>query len=69
MEALVWRRRRESSPAARKGRAQRAGLTPDAASKTLHASGGRFTSDVRPIKITLTLITVSTASGMISSLR
>jgi hypothetical protein len=35
MEALGWMRRRGSSPAARRGARQRAGLTPAAASNTL----------------------------------
>ena len=35
MEALGWRRRRGSSPAARRGARQRAGLTPASASNTL----------------------------------
>jgi hypothetical protein len=35
MEALGWRRRRRSSPAARRGARQRAGLTPASASNTL----------------------------------
>jgi hypothetical protein len=37
-------------------------LMPDAVSKTLHASGGRFTPSGLP-KITLTVITVSTATS------
>ena len=35
MESLGWRQRRESSPAARRGARQRAGLTPVSASNTL----------------------------------
>ena len=35
MESLGWRQRRESSPAARRGARQRAGLTPVFASNTL----------------------------------
>jgi hypothetical protein len=35
MEALGWRRRRGSSPAARRGARQRAGLTPASSSNTL----------------------------------
>src|SRR5580704_8976311 len=35
MEAISWRRRRGSSPAARRGARQRAGLTPASASNTL----------------------------------
>ena len=38
------------APQPERGARPRAGSTPDAASKTLHASGGRFTYDVRPIK-------------------
>ena len=35
MESLGWRQRRGSSPAARRGALQRAGLTPASASNTL----------------------------------
>ena len=35
MESLGWRQRRGSSPAARRGARQRAGLTPVSASNTL----------------------------------
>ena len=42
MADIGWRRRRGSSPAARRGARQRAGLTLAFASNTLHASGRRF---------------------------
>jgi hypothetical protein len=63
MEAFVWRQRRESSPAARKGRAAARGLDARRCLQNASCSGGRFTYDVRPSsKITLTVITVSTAT-------
>jgi hypothetical protein len=40
---IGWRRSRGSTPAARTGARQRAGLTPASASTHFHASGRRFT--------------------------
>ena len=61
MADIGWRRRRGSSPAARTGARQRAGLTP--ASASLHASGRRFTHNSSgQSKNPLTAITVSTAT-------
>ena len=62
MESLGWRRRRGSSPAARRGAHQRAGLTPVFASNTLSCE--RETLHPKPTqKIPLTVITVSTAAN------
>ena len=61
MESLGWRQRRGSSPAARRGARQRAGLTPVSASNTLSCE--RETPHPKPNhKIPLTVITVSTAT-------
>ena len=57
MESLGWRQRRGSSPAARRGARQRAGLTPVAASNIL--SCGRRTKPAQADQISLTPITVS----------
>ena len=57
MESLGWRQRWGSSPAARRGARQRAGLTPVSASNTLSCK--RETLHANP---PLTLITVSTAT-------
>src|SRR5580693_4361921 len=60
MESLGWRQRRGSSPAARRGARQRAGLTPVSASNTLSCE--RETPHPKPNpKTSLTVITVSTA--------
>src|ERR1700726_4398008 len=69
MEALGWRRRRESSPAARRGARQRARLTPASASNTISCKretlqfikNDRADQKTQPIKNPLTMITVSTA--------
>jgi len=61
MESLGWRQRRGSSPAARRGARQRAGLTAASASNSLSCE--RETLHQNPIKNTLTVITVSTATG------
>ena len=51
MEALGWRRRRGSSPAARRGARQRAGLTPASASNTLSCDRETLhRKKLRPIK-------------------
>src|SRR5271169_4973642 len=61
MESLGWRQRRGSSPAARRGARERAGLTPVSASNTL--SSERETPHPKPNQKTpLTVITVSTAN-------
>ena len=61
MESLGWRQRRGSSPAARRGARERAGLTPVSASNTLSCE--RETPHPKPNqKIPLTVITVSTAT-------
>jgi hypothetical protein len=60
MESLGWRQRRGSSPAARRGARQRAGLTAASASNSLSCE--RETLHQNPIKNTLTVITVSTAN-------
>ena len=58
MESLGWRQRRGSSPAARRGARQRAGLTPVSASNTLSCE--RETPHPKPNQKTpLTVITVS----------
>ena len=58
MESLGWRQRRGSSPAARRGARQRAGLTPVSASNTLSCE--RETPHPKPNpKTPLTVITVS----------
>ena len=70
MEALGWRRRRESSPAARRGARQRARLTPASASNTISCKretlqfikNDRADQKTQPIKNPLTMITVSTAT-------
>src|SRR5262249_295002 len=49
MEDLGWRRRRGSSPVARRGARQRAGLTPASASNTLSCQRETPKSD-QPIK-------------------
>src|SRR5271169_5504703 len=56
MESLGWRRRRGSSPAARRGARQRAGLTPVSASNTLMQAGD---ASPKPTQKPLTVITVS----------
>ena len=62
MESLGWRQRRGSSPAARRGARERAGLTPVSASNTLSCE--RETPHPKPNqKIPLTVITVSTATN------
>ena len=62
MESLGWRQRRGSSPAARRGARQRAGLTPVSASNTLSCE--RETPHPKPNQKTpLTVITVSTATA------
>jgi hypothetical protein len=62
MESLDWRQRRGSSPAARRGARQRAGLTPVSASNTLSCE--RETPHPKPTQKTpLTVITVSTAAN------
>ena len=60
MESLGWRRRRGSSPAARRGARKRAGLTPVFASNTLSCEGDA--SPKTRSKNSLTVITVSTAT-------
>jgi len=60
MESLGWRQRRGSSPAARRGARQRAGLTAVSASNTLSCE--RETLHPKPNQNTLTVITVSTAT-------
>jgi hypothetical protein len=61
MESLGWRQRWGSSPAARRGARERAGLTPISASNTLSCE--RETPHPKPNqKIPLTVITVSTAT-------
>src|ERR1700719_2227406 len=63
MEALSWRRRWGSSPAARRGARQRAGLTHAAASNTLSCERETLhPKQLRPEKIRMTVITVSTAT-------
>ena len=58
MESLGWGQRRGSSPAARRGARQRAGLTPVSASNTLSCE--RETPHPKPNQKTpLTVITVS----------
>jgi len=65
MESLGWRQRRGSSPAARRGARQRAGLTPASSFNTLHACWRCFTQNSSgQSKCCLTVITVSTASGI-----
>ena len=68
MADIGWRRRRGSSPAARRGARQRAGLTPASASNTLSCQRETLHSQqLKSIKNPLTAITVSTAiSGMSS---
>ena len=62
MESPGWRRRRGSSPAARRGARQRAGLTLASASNTLSVRAGDASLKTWGAKKTLlTLITVSTA--------
>ena len=50
MADIGWRRRRGSSPAARTGARQRAGLTPPPPPTHFHASGRRFTHNSSAIK-------------------
>ena len=59
MESLGWRQRRGSSPAARRGARQRAGLTPVSASNTLSCERETLTKPAQADQIPLTLITVS----------
>src|SRR5205823_5649943 len=69
MADIGWRRRRGSSPAARTGARQRAGLTPPPPTH-FHASGRRFTHNSSgQSKNPLTAITVSTAIGSSRRLR
>src|SRR5438067_2360917 len=63
MADIGWRRRRGSSPAARRGARQRAGLTAPPPPTHFHASGRRFTHNSSgQSKNPLTAITVSTAT-------
>ena len=62
MADIGWRRRRGSSPAARRGARQRAGLTAASASNTLSCE--RETLHQKPNQNTLTVITVSTEMAL-----
>ena len=68
MADIGWRRWRGSSPAARTGARQRAGLTPASASNTLSCQRETLHSQqLKSIKNPLTAITVSTAISEMSS--
>jgi len=66
MESLGWRQRRGSSPAARRGARQRAGLTPVSASNTLSCERETLTQNSPDDQKPLTVITVSTAISQMS---